>query len=334
MNSDSLQSFAAIPLNSLQQAVVKQIQDKVAAGYYRLEAHPCRLCNGTQFERIAEYDRYGLYAPMEICRACGLIQANPMMTLESYAGFYSEEYRQLNEGKIHGAPSLFRRQYMRGKFIYSYIIRYLKQITTKPFVLEIGCSAGGILKAFEEMGCRVCGIDLDRESIELGQKEHNLDLRYGTIRDLKLDRSPDLVILSHVVEHMVDPLVEMEMLHNISSCAYVYVAVPGLKRIHRTHFCDINLLLQTAHTHNFSLRSLANVMSRAGYELVKGDESVRSLFKPCPEAKSRPIQSDYQDMMIYLHRMERLRRFVPMRSALKMGGRWAFRRFPIIHRWV
>ena len=49
-------------------------------------------------------------------------------------------------------------------------------------VLEIGCGAGGVLKAFEERGARVTGVDLHEPSVDYARR------RFAADADIQQDR--------------------------------------------------------------------------------------------------------------------------------------------------
>jgi len=54
-------------------------------------------------------------------------------------------------------------------------------------VLEVGCSSGGILQRFKEVGYKVRGVDLGRSVTDFGRTRHRLDLAVGTIASIPTD---------------------------------------------------------------------------------------------------------------------------------------------------
>jgi SAM-dependent methyltransferase len=72
-------------------------------------------------------------------------------------------------------------------------------------VLEIGCSSGRVLSTIKA-ATRV-GVDYDTAAIQLGRREHpELTLIAGEARDYLDAAEPfDVLILSHVLEHIEDP---------------------------------------------------------------------------------------------------------------------------------
>lgn len=270
-----------VRLNGLQAQMKRQIDRKVEKGHYRFEAVPCPVCQGTDFAPIAEQDRYGLHFPVVICRGCGLVQTNPRMTQDSYNEFYNTEYRRLYEGTAKPSDDSFALQYERGKHIFHAIARFFRGPPQDYFVLEVGCGSGGVVKYFQEQGCRVRGIDLGEEYLQHGRETYGLDLTPGTLADLSLDRPPNLIIYSHVMEHILDPVAELaQVKRQLAPGGLLCIEVPGLRFVQHAYDGDILRMFQNAHTYHFTLQSLTNLLHVNGFQRLTGDESVRAVFTP------------------------------------------------------
>jgi len=289
-----------------------QVDEKVNSNQYSFETVSCLVCESENFEKISEKDRYGLYYPVVICRDCGLVQTNPRMNQAAYNEFYNAEYRKLYVGTEHAGNDFFQLQLQKGKLIFDFLQE--NKAFTKPleemFVFEVGCGAGGILHYFREKGCEVKGIDLGEEYVEYGKNTYQLDLETGFLKDIQLTKKPDLVIYSHVVEHILEPDKEfIELKNKIKDSTILYIEVPGIKHLYPNYKMNLLRYLQNAHTYHFSLRTLQNLMSKSGFELVKGTSYVRSIFKINKKNTSARIENDYSEVMNYLRGMERKRKF-------------------------
>ena len=304
--------MSVLELNELQMRIKKQIDDKVSQGIYEFESVPCPVCNGADFETLASKDRYGLYVPVVVCKICGLVQVNPRMNQEAYNNYYNHEYHKLHKGTESPSDEFLQWQYQRGQSIF----RYLKEnhVLPKPpsdlFVLEVGCGAGGVLRYFREMGCRVKGIDLGEEYLEFGRTKYDLDLSVGTVADITLDRPPDVVIYAHVLEHILTPSEELAQVRRmLSDDSMLYVEVPGIKKP-RNNAGELDFLrnIHNAHIYYFTLTTLRNLLHINGFQLQVGDEFVRSVFKKSGvEFSNEAIVSDYADVLEYLQDIEKRR---------------------------
>ena len=118
------------------------------------------------------------------------------------------------------------------------------------------------------------------------------------LKDLALDFTPDLVIYSHVMEHILHPLDEMKSIANVSGTeTLVYIEVPGLKNIHKGYSMDVMKYYQNAHSYHFTLGSLRYLMESAGFGLVSGTEYVRSIFR-LKSAGAIGLKGDNNDVSV------------------------------------
>ena len=173
--------------------------------------------------------------------------------------------------------------------------------------MEIGAGAGGILKPFKDKKNQVWGLDLDSEYINFG-KNQGIPLKVGTVNELeKLNEKPDLVIYSHVLEHILNPYEELtELRKHLKESSLVYIEVPGVKNLIKSYNQDFLRYLQNAHVYHFSLTTLRNITKKAGYDLVYGNEVINSIFKI--GEVSNKFQNDYDEAITFLKNLERKRK--------------------------
>ena len=106
----------------------------------------------------------------------------------------------------------------------------------------------------------------------------------------------------------MNPVEELVKLKSIcSSNSYLYIEVPGVKNL--THFegygTDFLRFLVNAHVYYFTLTTLKNVLRKAGWDFVCGDETIHSIFKPSFSSnKEANYERDYDDAMPLLRKME------------------------------
>ncbi|GAB4413796.1 MAG: hypothetical protein OHK0039_21070 [Bacteroidia bacterium] len=304
-------------LSPLQQDMVRSVEDKLQQGVYTFESTPCPICGGEACTPVAGKDRYGLALQVVVCDGCGLVRSNPRMTQQSYNQFYNDEYRKLYTTNEKPTVAWFmQEQRSKGTWILPFI-ESTGLLAGKNYsdllVLEVGCGAGGIMHYFREKGFQTLGIDLGEEYIEFGRANFGLDLRVATLQDLELTRQPDIIIYSHVLEHILEPGVEMEQLKALMKPdTILYIEVPGIKNLWRSYSNDLLRYLQNAHVSHFSLTSLSNLMHRHGYERVAGNEVINSVFRLAKPGKSQPpIVHDREAVLRDLRRVERLRKYSP-----------------------
>ena len=299
----------ALSLNTVQQNALFHYKRDVETGNYQFEKYDCECgCSFDELKTIAFKDRYGISLNTKMCPKCGLIMTNPRMNQDSYNRFYDSYYRQLYVGKARASKDYFEIQINRGWQIWYYLS---ENITSDDFarvksVLEIGCSAGGILSVFKENGKNIKGIDLGSEYVSYGKKQ-GLDLENISSQAL-LERCPDekydLIILNHVFEHFLDLSLEMEAITRLlNDDGLIYIAVPGIKNLEEEYRCDFLRYLQNANVRHFCLGTLEMVMNKYGYDQVCGNEEIKAIFKKNSNAAMK--NSNYAlDELTYLHSME------------------------------
>jgi len=307
-------------MNELQFKIKKKIEGKIRKGEYIFEKVNCCICRGNNFEILSKKDRYGLYVPVVICKDCGLIQQNPRMRQEDYNNFYDTEQKKLYLGKNRTTIGYFNKQYTKGENIFKYIQRNLDKKIKNKKILEIGASAGGILKYFKEKGNEVYGCDLNFEYTKYGREKYELNLIHGTVDDVidRFDNTFDIVIMSHVLEHILNPISDLVKIKNIlHKNSYIYIEIPGVNYLTNSYDMDFLKQIQNAHIYYFTLTTLNNLLNKAGYELVSGNEVIQSIFKISQNKKKYSIyKNDYAQSIKFLKKMEFLR-FFPTRYNLK-----------------
>ena len=296
---------SSVTLNRLQSDTRDELNKAISQGRYVQVQTQCAVCKGSDFDGISEKDRFGVSISLVICRDCGLIHINPRLSEDSYADFYDNFYNGIHLGSELD-EKWYQGRYEKGEEIFSFLESkgYLRDLKAK-LALEVGCAAGGIIHYFKDQGFQVKGTDLSSTRIRYGVETHGLDLHHGGLENLTIDKRPDLIIYSHVLEHVPDLVKELGLIHEtLDDDGLVYIEVPGVKDLDNQHV-DLLKTLQLAHVYYFSLRSLQNLMEANGFELLYGDEEIRSVFRKSQGFVSdERIVNDYRPTIEYLSALE------------------------------
>lgn len=74
-------------------------------------------------------------------------------------------------------------------------------------LLDIGCGDGSFLRQMRNLGWEVYGIEPDPNAARVARREFGLDVRQGSISDVGFaNEFFDAIVLSHVIEHVLDPI--------------------------------------------------------------------------------------------------------------------------------
>jgi hypothetical protein len=276
-------NLPALPLNQGQVACLAAFRQGLAQGEMIMGEVPCLSGTTAADGRlIACQDRYGLPLRTYLCPRTGLMWVSPSFDRESVAVFYSRYYRWMYTGSPTPDADFAPKQEKHGREILSYVGPEI----SKGLVFDVGCGAGATVLPFVASGWTAGGCDFGAEYIEIGRRL-GLALGVGDHNVLRSSAPCDLLMACHVLEHTLNPVEELLGWSSlIKDGGYMYVEVPGLFRAY-DDYKTLDRFLHIAHTYHFTLDSLRALLAPLGFEIVKGDESVRALFRKT----GRPITS-------------------------------------------
>lgn len=259
----------------------------------------CYLCKEKEFTKIAEKDKYWFYYPVVICKNCALVQTNPYYSTEEVSLFYSNYFRELYMWRKQSKKSSFEHNIGRGNKVISFIESKTKTSVKNKRVLDIWCGNGGILKAFANKWNKCVWLDLWSTYFN-EWLQNNLVLKQMSLKTYLKDNNDsqfDIIIFSHNLEHLINPLEELELLHSIvHKDTIVYISVPWINYMKNDNYDFLNEFFQNAHKTQFSLKSLTNLMKIAWFELIYWDEEINTIFK-LEKQKQEIIYEDYKDVL-------------------------------------
>lgn len=281
----------------------------------------CLLCGNKSRETV----HAGITDPMldapgewtlKRCVRCGLVYLDPRPTAEDIGKAYATYYTHSTKAR---PPSLIGhiRQYVRGGYLanalgyaegtsrlqrlagYSALlhpeereiikgsIMYLPA-ARRGKVLDVGCGSGEELVRLRRLGWQVEGVDFDLPAVETARRNYGLDVKLGTLEAQHYpDDSFDAVILSHIIEHVHDPVALLaECRRILKPGGEVVVITPNVVSWGHKRFGEAwSSLHPPRHLFLFTRDTLARAASEAGFASAEARTTVRSAYGICIESR-------------------------------------------------
>lgn len=159
-------------------------------------------------------------------------------------------------------------------------------------LLDLGCGNGQFLEWARDMGWQVFGADPDPHAVAIAMG-HGIDVRVGGIEQFDEEEPQfDVITLSHVIEHLHDPIAELKSVHRLlKPNGTIWIDTPNLDSIGHADFgSSWRGLEPPRHLVLFTRRSLQFALENTGFR------NIRDLpFRPvCAElfAASKAIAED------------------------------------------
>jgi len=206
--------------------------------------------------------RYGIHPPIVQCQVCGLVYVNPRpeeaLILRGYQEMVDETYLAEREGRV----LTFKRN-----------LRPLERLTSHvdgQRLLDVGCHIGVFLEIARKRGWEAWGVEPSRWAAAQA-REKGLRVITGTLREAALpDEFFDVVTMWDVIEHLTDPLDELQEVHRVLKeggmlCVHTMDIESPLARIMGERWP----WFMEMHLYYFSRSTLARMLEKAGFWVIR-----------------------------------------------------------------
>ena len=198
------------------------------------------------------------------CKDCNFQYLNPRIKSEIIYNSYTE-----NEDETHVLQDRLR--YKTFKKSLKKIIKILKidDIKNKKF-LDIGSASGICLKAIKDLGFQEEGYEPSNWMVNYGKKNYDVNLKNGSIIDVKIDNKYDLISLWDVLEHVTDLNGTLEKIKTLSQDNTILIInVPDIDSL----ICKIMKtkwpFYLNVHLYYFNKNTIESIFKKYNYSLIK-----------------------------------------------------------------
>jgi len=216
---------------------------------------------------------------------CGLVWLDPMPLEEEVGKAYQKYYthQEINHIKRSLFESLLRKIfYLVAKDIPSNLLGLTaKEIELKSMylanikpgkLLDVGCGSGKFLNQMQLTGWEVEGVDFDITAVEALRIRYGINVHAGNLETAKYpDNYFDAITISHVIEHVHDPInLLTECYRILKSDGSLVVTTPNINSWgHQKFRANWRGLEPPRHIHLFSTKTLQECAIKSGFKQNK-----------------------------------------------------------------
>ena len=250
-----------------------------AKNNYKLVDNNC-LCKTHNDVLLSLSDRHCVDFLTVVCKNCGLIRAKNYFREKDIIDFYKNYYRTeaYKKNIKQMAPrEMFDKQKSRSQFRFDLINEYkIKQLNNLK-IIDLGGGVGGVLDHFNDSNQKYL-FDFYDPYLEFAETKGIKSTKGGLD---KIDFKPDIIILSHVIEHWNNFEYEIQKLINIQKKNETinYIEFPGVDSLKKgRREGDILGDIHVPHVYYFTSYVFENLMNRYGFEKIYIDTRIKSIF--------------------------------------------------------
>jgi SAM-dependent methyltransferase len=232
------------------------------------------LCN-LKFKLLEAVDLPDNY-DLVICNECEFVYADSSATQEQYDVFYRDhsvyengasvsdkaKYKAIFEGLI----KLDKRDCLLEAFVANGV-KMRKKLNKTDRILEIGFANGELLIMLKNEGYNVYGLDPSKFCVdELNAR--GITAFQGSIGNHSVTEKFDFIILSHVMEHILDVDSAMKSIrHLLADGGSVYIETPDMEQYNENNVTPFKYI-DIEHINHFGTYSLVNLVESYGFKVM------------------------------------------------------------------
>ncbi|MGQ0805356.1 MAG: class I SAM-dependent methyltransferase [Actinomycetota bacterium] len=242
----------------------------------------CPLCGGGASLRYSGCEdlEYFMEASFDLyrCDDCHLVFMHPLPTRAELPGLYPSTYHNFDPPKNPISRFLLNRYYEHQCAIAR------RHLPDDGSLLEIGCASGDILERMQRRGYHdVQGIELSLEACEHAW-QRGLKVFHGTLDEFETDQRFDMIFMSHVIEHVLDPVATVAKITSLLKPGGVlYIETPNVGSLDaRLWRRTWGLIHYPRHLYLFDRSTVRRLLERGGLAV----EDVSSQVNSCGWALS------------------------------------------------
>ncbi|GHV95404.1 hypothetical protein AGMMS50293_17240 [Spirochaetia bacterium] len=228
---------------------------------------PCNLCGGSRFKPALKCEGFTYVR----CARCGLVQMNPQPSAAAVGRRYQDafgsdylSYELANEAAFLNLQLLA----LKDAGFDSLEKELMRRTVEAPRVLDVGCATGSLLLHLQSRGWHVTGVEIS-PAAEFARRERGLDIRSLPLEENHFPpASFDLILASHLIEHLNDPgSFVREARRILSPGGRICITTPNIAGFQSRLFGSRWRSAIFDHLYLFSVQTLQALLTGAGFTI-------------------------------------------------------------------
>lgn len=235
---------------------------------------PCPVCDSNNVKKIKKFnftlfDKHPMHEGYLLvqCEKCGFVFGDTSVTQTTLDNYY-ENLSKYEDKTISTGGGYTIHDKNRLKSAAKYISSKFENKNIE--IVDIGCAIGGLLEQLRNEGfVNLTGIDPSISCVEITQSEKQCKCFHSSLFDIQENFGKyDLIILSHVWEHVLDLKSAIKAIERIlKPNGFIYVECPNAmlyKEVIHAPFQEFN----TEHINHFTDQSFKNYFGINNYKCI------------------------------------------------------------------
>lgn len=220
-----------------------------------MKIKPCIICEDKpDLQVLIEHGDFRIIK----CRNCGLIYQDSLDQNNKIDKIYNSLYSDSPPKDLISRKTdiVVRKQ------VYSDIEEIQMPV---GLMLDIGCSYGESMMFFEKKGWKTTGIDICETSVKWA-RDQGLDCIFTSIENYTPDKKFDVIVMSHVLEHLTDPAAVLQKIKKwLKPDGIIHIRVPNIvSRLLKYKIFFLGELKPYEHLYYFSPGTINLLLEKIG----------------------------------------------------------------------
>ena len=225
---------------------------------------PCTLCGGLSFKPSLFCEGFSFVK----CTGCGLVQMNPQPVEKEIYQRYGERY-----GNDYLAYELANEEaFLKLQLLALEDAGFNDiEINGNARLLDIGCAVGSVLVRLGERGWKTTGVEISAPQAEYARQKRSLDVRSLSLAENNFPTASfDVVMASHIIEHINDPAGLVREVHRIlAPGGRFFITTPNIAGFQAKLFGSRWRSAIFDHLYLFSTKTLSHLLVENGFTTEK-----------------------------------------------------------------